>query len=369
MDKQKLFSVLFCSGMMLLYFFGTLYDRAKSRRGLALLLQSFIRAPHIEPVSKLSHFRGHSYMIQLEQDVLSAMAGKSPFLLLEDGRALPHPGIASHDEVRDIGLGRYIHINRRIYFAPSDNADLRQHSRKYNLLEVLTADPQKNRTLTELNARRAEFSNIGLWLLGKLMVYLDPALQIGSIAAADPMSLTITDAVIDTSSLDFGVICIGQATARWSLAEGDWSRLDIDLDTITTTWSSQPLRLRLSLDFTLSCDLRLCSATLTAGGVPWADLSLTWQDDRLDHGAARFTDLPAIRTGLTGACGDAAAHRRWLDDMVSAILGGDLSFGCRIDSATAAALTAALAPEAAAASLQVVLQRHGDSIALHCVEG
>src|SRR3546814_3246126 len=75
-DKQKLFSVLFCSGMMLLYFFGTLYDRAKSRRGLALLLQSFIRAPHIEPVSKLSHFRGHSYMIQLEQDVLSAKAGK-----------------------------------------------------------------------------------------------------------------------------------------------------------------------------------------------------------------------------------------------------------------------------------------------------
>src|SRR3546814_9296481 len=31
-DKQKLFSVLFCSGTMLLYFFGTLYDRAKSRQ-------------------------------------------------------------------------------------------------------------------------------------------------------------------------------------------------------------------------------------------------------------------------------------------------------------------------------------------------
>lgn len=369
MDKQKLFSILFCSGTMLLYFFGTLYDRAKSRRGLALLLQSFIRAPHIQPVAKLSHFRGHSYIIEFERDVLSAMTGKSPFLLFEDGRALPHPGAASHDEVRDIGLGRYIHINRRIYFSPSDNADLRQHSRKYSILEVLTADPQKNRTLTELNARHAEFSNIGVWLLGKLMVYLDPALRFGSIDAADSARLTIFDAVIDTGSLEFGILRIGRVTAHWTMTGTDWSQLDIDFDAVMTDWSSRPLRLQLALDFTASCDLRLRSATLTAGGMPWADLSLAWQDDRLDHGTARFADLPTIRVGLTGACGDAAAHQRWLDDMASAILGGDLSFGCGIDETAATALTAALAPDATTDSLQIVLQRQGDSLLLQCMEG
>lgn len=369
MDKQKLFSVLFCSGTMLLYFFGTIYDRAKSRRGLALLLQSFIRAPHIQPVPKLFPFRGHSYMIELEQDVLSGMTGKSPFLLFEDGRALPHPGAESHDEVRDIGLGRYIHINRRIYFAPSDNADLRQHSRKYSLMEVLTADPQKNHTLTELNTRRAEFSNVGVWLLGKLMVYLDPALQIGGLAAGDPASLTVADAVLDTGSLDFGIIRIGRATAEWAPAENGWFRLDIDLDTISAAWSSQPLRLQLSIDFNLACDLRLRKAVLTAGGAAWAELSVAWQDDRLDHAAIRFADLPTIRTGLTGACGDAAAHQRWLDDMASAIVNGDLSFGCRIDRATTDRLRAALAPDATTARLQATLQREGDGIALHCAEG
>src|SRR3546814_20972061 len=70
-DKQKLFSVLFCSGTMLLYFFGTLYDRAKSRRGLALLLQSFLRAPQIEKVKKIAALRGHAYVIELDRDVLS----------------------------------------------------------------------------------------------------------------------------------------------------------------------------------------------------------------------------------------------------------------------------------------------------------
>src|SRR3546814_18133576 len=77
-DKQKLFSVLFCTGTKPLYFFGNLSDRAKRRRRLALLLQHFLRAPQHEQVKKLASPRRPAYVIELDRAVWSINPRQTP---------------------------------------------------------------------------------------------------------------------------------------------------------------------------------------------------------------------------------------------------------------------------------------------------
>ena len=366
MEERKLFSVLFCTGTMLLYFFGTIYDRTKSRRGLALLLQSFLRAPYTETVQKISLFRDHGYVIHLKQDILSATAGRSPLVLLEDGKPLPRPHARDGNEVADHGLGQYVHLNRRIFFSPSDNADLEHLNRRYSVLETLTTDPATTQKLVELNNRQAEFDNTGLWILAKLKAYLDRWIRLDSVVADGPNGVAVTDAVIDTAALDFGTIRVARATARWERSDDTWFRLDVALDTILMQGVENPISLALSLDFMPTCDLRLRTIRLTADGAPWADISLTWLDDRLDQARAVFFDLATIRRGLTAACGGNDAHCRWLGDMLQAIRNDDLSFGCRIDDAAGAALRETLAPDSTATRLDASIENTGGEVVFRC---
>src|SRR3546814_10712737 len=134
---------------------------------------------------------------------------------------------------------RYLHFNRRIFFSPSDNVDLRQQPRRYTLLETLTDDRDKILKLTALNQRRQDFGNPGLWILAKLAVYLDTGLQVGAAVPDGPDGMVVTDIMVDTAMLDFGRIRIGRATCRWSAAADGWSQIDIDLESIVTIRSEE----------------------------------------------------------------------------------------------------------------------------------
>src|SRR3546814_17406416 len=85
--------------------------------------------------------------------------GRSPLILAENGTPLPLPDADSHDDVATLGAGRYLHFNRRIFFSPSDNVDLRQQPRRYTLLETLTDDRDNILKLTALNQRRQDFGH------------------------------------------------------------------------------------------------------------------------------------------------------------------------------------------------------------------
>src|SRR3546814_8129929 len=117
--------------------------------------------------------------------------------------------------------------------------------------------------------------------------------------------MVFTDIMVDTAMLDFGRIRIGRATCRWSAAADGWSQLDIDLESIVTIWSDRPWHLRLCLEFTPDCDLRLKAATLEVGDTRWADISLNWTAEGLDSGTAEFSELEDFRAGLTAEIGRA----------------------------------------------------------------
>ena len=59
--------------------------------------------------------------------------GQSECTLLEDGKPLSTPR-ASHQEIRNIGKGKYSHWTKEVlYFSTSDNSDPRTNGRKYTL--------------------------------------------------------------------------------------------------------------------------------------------------------------------------------------------------------------------------------------------
>ena len=62
--------------------------------------------------------------------------GQSECVLLEDGKPLSTPH-AYHQEVRNIGKGKYSHWTKEmIYFSTSDNSDPRTNGRKYTLVSI-----------------------------------------------------------------------------------------------------------------------------------------------------------------------------------------------------------------------------------------
>jgi len=58
---------------------------------------------------------------------------RSPLILLEDGTPLlRHHAI--HDEIKNIGLGRYSHWNERLIFSTSDNSNPNTNGRSYKIV-------------------------------------------------------------------------------------------------------------------------------------------------------------------------------------------------------------------------------------------
>jgi hypothetical protein len=77
---------------------------------------------------------GFCYIAGVPPWIMSDLNGASGLELYEDGVKLPI-GHAPHDAIRGLGLGRYSHWGRRIYFAASDNSDPRSNGRRYRLVE------------------------------------------------------------------------------------------------------------------------------------------------------------------------------------------------------------------------------------------
>ncbi len=64
---------------------------------------------------------------------LSSHDGASLAEVWEDGRPLPGPANALHDDIRNIGRGRYSFWHGAAYFAASDNSDPRTNGRRYEI--------------------------------------------------------------------------------------------------------------------------------------------------------------------------------------------------------------------------------------------
>lgn len=77
---------------------------------------------------------GRCWQTPIPESFREAVAGLGlPVRLHEDGRPLPHPD-ALHDEIRNLGAGRYSVWGDTLYFAPPDDSDPRRNGRTYELV-------------------------------------------------------------------------------------------------------------------------------------------------------------------------------------------------------------------------------------------
>ena len=79
----------------------------------------------------IRHESGFAYQAPTHHDELSSHEGPSPAQVWEDGRPLPGPPNAAHDDIRGLGHGRYSFWHGSVYFAPSDNTDPATSGRRY----------------------------------------------------------------------------------------------------------------------------------------------------------------------------------------------------------------------------------------------
>jgi hypothetical protein len=102
---------------------------------LARAVLTSFRRPFNPELREMTHESGHCYAGVLGRRLISDMDGQSRLKLLEDGEALPYPH-SKHDDIRDLGNGRYSHWGDVVYFSSSDNTDPLTNGRRYSVSEV-----------------------------------------------------------------------------------------------------------------------------------------------------------------------------------------------------------------------------------------
>jgi SAM-dependent methyltransferase len=76
---------------------------------------------------------GFAYTAQTHHPRLSSHERPSSAVILEDGRPLPGPSNALHEDIRHVGAGRFSFWYDYVYFSTSDNSDPRTNGRRYEI--------------------------------------------------------------------------------------------------------------------------------------------------------------------------------------------------------------------------------------------
>jgi hypothetical protein len=102
---------------------------------VARTLLAPLRGPYSAELAEVRHENGHCCVARLERRLISDRDGVSRLRLFEDGRELPHAHSA-HDDIRNLGAGRYSHWGVAVLFSSSDNTDPSANGRRYTVREV-----------------------------------------------------------------------------------------------------------------------------------------------------------------------------------------------------------------------------------------
>jgi hypothetical protein len=105
-----------------------------SPHGFARRMLASLRPPFKGDIVDFAHERGNCYVAPLGRELISDSNGRSRLKLFEDGQALLYPH-SNHDDIRELGAGRYSHWGDAVFFSSSDNSDPAKNGRRYSVRE------------------------------------------------------------------------------------------------------------------------------------------------------------------------------------------------------------------------------------------
>jgi hypothetical protein len=110
-------------------------EPSKLAREVVYTLMRSVRGPFSAELAEVRHENGHCCVARLGSRPISDRDGLSRLRLFENGRELPHAHSA-HDDIRNLGAGRYSHWGDAVFFSSSDNTDPSANGRRYTVREV-----------------------------------------------------------------------------------------------------------------------------------------------------------------------------------------------------------------------------------------
>jgi len=353
MRPAKPFSIAFCSFWLYAYYCRTLAENRRNAGALALLARTLARAPRWIPFKAAAHYGGHCYVITLEEDFLCDRRGRSVLRLYENGTALAAPHARSVDEIVAQGAGRYLHVERQIFFSPSDNVPPERAPRSYAILETLTDDAQ---------AARGERGNAAARALDKLGALLGGRLDTSGSVETGESEVTVYAPALDLRDFGLGLASAESVTLEIEGREGTVRfavRLrQAGIDSIGTAGD-------IALRASIGADGRLRAASLDAR-IGEAEVSLRSDNAGIESGHARLGALQGLRTALSQACDGDDSCGNWLADFLSALCAGLLP-GVILEPPVAEAILEALRPGSVSTRLGLALVRGADALRIAAV--
>jgi len=352
MADRPLFPPLFVSGLLLAYYQRALKPRRKDKGSLPLLLKSFWLGPRAIPITHLQRASTSSYTLLLDEDFPTDETGRTTLLLLEDGRPLPLPHTTSIKEIASQGQGRWVHIGRKIFFAPSDNADLAKTPHQYHLIDGLGGNPDIFGALSKLAQIKSTFRNPAAYALAKLQLILGKGLSLGRNVETDPRRLTLENLNLDLAAaalpdlaverIDLELEPEGETRCfRAKLAGLDWGEFHLD-----------ELDLELAIDADYRPGLRAFSAR--RGGATLATLSTAWSGPAWQSARLTLNALEGLRAELADACGGKEAAGSWLESFLDDLAANAPALGLTFGEAEKARLLETLAGDAPTLELDLL---------------
>ena len=83
------------------------------------------------PLVQIRHEIGFAYIAGTKHPELSSHEHPSAAVVLENGAPLPGPANAPHDDIRQLGAGRYSFWHSAVYFSTPDHSDPCMNGRSY----------------------------------------------------------------------------------------------------------------------------------------------------------------------------------------------------------------------------------------------
>lgn len=350
--NRPLFPLLFVSGLLLAYYQRALKSRRKDKGSLPLLLKSFWLGPRAIPINQLQRASTNSYTLLLDEDFPTDETGRTTLLLLEDGRPLALPHTTSVKEIASQGRGRWVHIGRKIFFAPGDNADLAKTPHQYHLIDGLGGNPDIFGALSKLAQIKSTFRNPAAYALAKLQLILGKRLSLGRSVETDARRLTLENLKLDLAAATLPDLAVARMDLelepegesqcfKAKLAGLDWGGFHLD-----------ELDLELAIDADYRPGLRAFSAR--RGGATLATLSTAWRGPAWQSARLTLNALEGPRKELADACGGKEAARPWLANFLDALAANAPALGLSLGDSEEARLLEALAGDAPTLELDLL---------------